>query len=95
MPDRGIRKHYLIAIAARHHDQYGKKANSRFFPERTSSAEKARGSLPQMLLRAGGRFPLRLAYQMGQRAEDLDKRIGMVGIEKRLQEQGHDIVRPC
>ena len=48
-----------------------------------------------MFLRASGRFPLWLAYQMGQWAEDLYKRIGMVGIEKRLQEQGHDIVRPC
>jgi hypothetical protein len=35
-------------------DQYGKQANSRFFHERTSSAEKATGSLSQMLLRAGG-----------------------------------------
>jgi hypothetical protein len=35
-----------------------------------------------------------LTYQMSERAEDLHKRIGVVGIEEGLQEQGHRIVGP-
>src|SRR5258708_2172908 len=84
----------LVFVVAMTTTSMANKQTPGFFMSVHPPPGRDTGSLPQMLLRAGGRFPLRLAYQMGQWAENLHKRVGMVGIEEGLQEQGHDIVRP-